>query len=197
MLLFLEPLKLDGLQYLGRRTSIEKIVVECCQLGSEKCQYLWIYGDDCYAVSCTTTPQACEPTHQQRDQATTTSIYVKIEHNSNILKEWNTRNDISNEADKHPTRPNPTRPNPPPATPLTPSPAIPPNAPPATPPNAPPATPPNAPPATPSNAPPPSSDVPPVADAGPDRTIRLPENSVTLLGDKSYDDKVSLIHCMY
>ena len=60
--MLLDPLSLDHFQVIGVATFPEDCFIQCCSLGPSGCQYIWIFGNICFAVACTAEGASnCQP----------------------------------------------------------------------------------------------------------------------------------------
>lgn len=57
---------------------IKECVTQCCQLGSSRCQYVWLFTSKCFAIGCTAeNADKCRP---MRMPALSSSAYVAVEY---------------------------------------------------------------------------------------------------------------------
>ena len=63
---------------IGLGISQEDCTERCCRLGPSNCQYLWIFDDKCFAVSCNANPDSCQPISLGRTSRPVMTTYVKM-----------------------------------------------------------------------------------------------------------------------
>ena len=138
---------MDSIRLLGQATTMDlmyKCVYNCCQLGPEACQYLWVIKEHCYSISCPpNSSHACDPVNMPFPSEMG-SIYVAVDFSANQLATNSKGNTHHEDNHHHEELGNDSE----------------------------------------------NTDLPPVANAGPDVIIIFPENTVTLYGNGSTDDKV-------
>lgn len=63
-------------EHVTSATIAEDCIMKCCQMGPERCQYVWIVWKQCYAVACSAGSDACQPAHMS--SAGFNSIYIEV-----------------------------------------------------------------------------------------------------------------------
>ena len=95
-------LKVDGIEVLARgkagqpTVSAEYCISQCCQLGPDDCQYMWVIWGSCFAVSCQSESDSCDPVPLK-----SSSLYPSFSNIESVYVEMLFHNKSS-------TRPTPT-----------------------------------------------------------------------------------------
>ena len=63
---------------IGLGVTQEDCTERCCRLGPSNCQYLWIFDDKCFAVSCNANPDSCQPISLGRTSRPIMTTYIKM-----------------------------------------------------------------------------------------------------------------------
>ena len=74
---------MDHVKALGTDISAEQCLSNCCKLGQKRCQYLWVFGEACFAIGCEDDVMNCMP-QLLPSNVKTESIYVKMQY---VMKE--------------------------------------------------------------------------------------------------------------
>ena len=70
---------MEHLKVLGDNLSADECISQCCSLGPERCQYLWVLKSTCIAVACEKSKMSsCFP--QKAVSNGMQSVYVSMEH---------------------------------------------------------------------------------------------------------------------
>ena len=77
--LCLANVDVDHLKALGTAISAEECLSLCCDLGQERCQYLWVFKEACFSVGCDNNGIGCLP-QLLPVGVKIDSIYVKMQY---------------------------------------------------------------------------------------------------------------------
>ena len=81
---------------IGLGVSQEDCFHRCCTLGPNDCQYLWIFEDKCFAVSCDRSSRTCEPMPLGRTSRPVTTTYVRMRFSSVVTPATHDQPPIAN-----------------------------------------------------------------------------------------------------
>ncbi len=77
-----EPNLVEHLRLLAYTWSVEECLELCCRLKTPECQYVWLIGYRCLAVSCVV-PSHCRPQHVADEETSIQSVYIKLAPTTN------------------------------------------------------------------------------------------------------------------
>ena len=72
-------ISVDHLKALGTAISAEKCLSLCCKMGRDKCQYLWVFGEACFAVGCEHGGIGCLPQMLSKN-VKMDSVYLRMQY---------------------------------------------------------------------------------------------------------------------
>ena len=74
-------------------SAAHECILHCCQMGPKNCQYVWIVWEKCYAVWCTESSRACDPTYIPPSE-NINSIYVQVMLTEPVVTPLTTPNSV-------------------------------------------------------------------------------------------------------
>ena len=78
-ILHVANVNVDHLKALGTAITAEECLSRCCDLGKERCQYLWVFKEACFSVGCDDSSIGCLP-QLLPIGVKIDSIYVKMQY---------------------------------------------------------------------------------------------------------------------